>query len=352
MFLTDYPIDGGMPTGYEGADVPDPSVDKDGDGLEDKKESIWNTSRDSEFCDTSTPKHCAYPDPTTPDVYVQIDWMNDGTTSFKPSDTQLGMVQDAFAEKGINFHADTGLYGGGHQISTYNSMFPFEKTSATDFFDYKDASLSADRIGIWRYMISGNTYSEDVTSSGVTFPGSDNMFLSYGLIKSDQTDFGYSDLDTAIAGTIIHELGHSLCLSKTQEYSYQDSECIYAGVDTGGMVGSALTNDYGQYESSMNYADQMSMVDYSSGANIGLGSAADHDDWSAVNNHMSDFTQWDYDSQADYGDTGGLSLKLRQVRGININTAKTLKAKGLLKTGKAMWRHLKVIPGVGSGKKA
>lgn len=347
-----FPVD--YPSGYAGVDVPgqddadgdgltaaqekiqgtsDSNIDSDGDGLDDKTESRWNTNRDAEFCDTSTPKNCTYPDPTTQDVYLQVDWMDDGTNSFKPSNTQLGMVSDAFAAQGIKFHADTGQYGGGNQLSSYIASLPFTATTGTGYFNYKNSNFNTSRQNIWRYMISGDKYSEDETSSGVSYAGSDNIFLSYGLIKAGQSNFNYSDFDTAIAGTIIHELGHSLCLSNGTSYSHQHAICVYPGVDS---------NDTGFpfYISSMNYSHQMGMVDYSSGVN---GPIYDNDDWSAIKDQMGVFTLWDYDTDHSYH--LGVSQNRQQlVTGITTGMAKSLKAKGLLKPGKATWKHLTVAP--------
>lgn len=350
LLVSTYPVT--YPSGYEGIAIPsgqddidgdglslakeqiqgtsDTDADTDNDGINDLKESIWFEDRDDVFCGIS---ECAYPDPVMKDVYVEADWQNDGTNSFKPSAAQLGIVSDAFAEQGIKFHADTGQYGGGNQLSTYTAPLSFVKGSGTDYFDYKAGNFDADRQGIWRYLISGYNYSESSTSSGATYPGSDNVFVSYGYIKDHQSSFGYTDFDTAIAGTLIHEIGHSLCLSNVQGYSYQQAPCVYAGIDTG----DASNNAYPDYESSMNYANQMGMVDYSDGTN-GTPST-DHDDWAAVVGGISDFTTWDYDAEHDYG--SGVSGKPALAVAITTDTAKKLRAKGLLKTGKANWRHLK-----------
>jgi hypothetical protein len=374
LFLTNYTVSGGMPSGYAGQDVPidydgdgltsaqealqgtsDSAIDTDGDGLSDFTESAWNPHHDAEFCDNSSPKHCAEPHPTAKDVYVEMDWMYDTTNSrsFKPNDTQIGLVTDAFADKDIYFHADTGYYGGGTQILSHSTPFTpvtFEKVVGTDFFDEKDINFSSDRQGIWRYMISGYNWQDHnggyTDVSGVAYSGSDNMFLSYGLIADNQAGFYYSDLDTAVAGTVMHELGHSLCLSdSTQAYSYQNSECRFIGIDTGN-ANPLDTDFYPNYVSAMNYSDQMGWTDYSTGANV----SGDNDDWTAIGDKMSDFTQWDYDTDASYGQSGGSLNKPRHAKGISIADAKVLKAEGLLKTGKATWRHLKVLPNVRNSK--
>lgn len=311
----------------------DTNKDTDGDGINDYVESQWYPGRNSIFCGVS---ECAYPDPVKKDIYVEIDWMNDGTTSFKPTATQVGLVSDAFAAKDIHFHADTGQYGGGSLLSPYTAPLTMVKDPlVTDFFDFKDASFSADRKGIWRYMISGKNYARYPTSSGASFAGSDNIFVSNGLIRANQASFGYTDLDTAIAGTMLHEIGHSLCLSADVRYSYQDSACVFGGVDSG----DSTTNSYPLYASSMNYYHQMGMVDYSTKPNL----IGDHDDWSAVKTYMGDFTSWDYDTEISSG-AGMLPSVARSKLSVAITTetAKELRKKGLLKPGKATWRHLQV----------
>lgn len=324
----------------------DNNADTDGDGLSDYIESKWNLDHDAEFCDTSTPKNCAEPHPTVKDVYVEMDWMNNDmvspSESYKPTDTEIGLVSDAFAAKGIYFHADTGLYGGGNELTTYTKDLDLTKNPFNfhDYFDYKSDNFSSDRQGIWRYMISGYDYSQDESSSGGTYAGSDNIFVSYGLIKNDPTGFYWTNFDTAAAGTMIHEIGHSLCLSKTQLYSFQDSSCEYAGIDTG-TPDPLGTNSYPNYYSSMNYSDQMGLVDYSDGS---LGTPGDHDDWESIWNHMGDFTTWDYSTEV----SSGASSKPTLSKGITTTQAKALKKKGLLKSSKATWHHLKVKTNISS----
>lgn len=326
----------------------DHSKDTDGDGLSDYTESIWNTNRDAEFCDTTTtPYVCSYPHPNAKDVYVEIDWMNNTSPSesYKPTDTQLGLVSDAFAAKGIYFHADTGQYGGGNELTTYTAPLEMYEDPLVihDYFDYKSDNFSSARQRIWRYMISGYNFTDGTLGSqgvsGGTYAGSDNIFISYGLIKNNSSGFGWTDFNTAIAGTMLHEIGHSLCLSATQKYSHEDSECEYSGVDSGALG----TDDYPDYSSVMNYADQMGMttIDYSTGAN---GSPDDHDDWTSIADQMGVFTLWNYGTDSGYGFGWGATAKQKNKHtlstGISIAEAKALKAKGLLKTGRATWRHL------------
>jgi hypothetical protein len=104
FIMTDYP---NYPVNYEGAAIvtgyadadgdglsaakeavqgtSDANSDSDGDGLNDYIESQWNSNRNDIFCSTE----CAYPNPLKKDIYVEIDWMDDGTTMYKPTATQI-----------------------------------------------------------------------------------------------------------------------------------------------------------------------------------------------------------------------------------------------------------------------
>ena len=234
----------------------DNNIDSDGDGISDYKESIWFEDRDEVFCDTSaTPYVCAYPNPTVKDIYIEIDWMENSSRSFQPNSTQISGVMAGLGDYGYNVHVDAGEYGGGNALP-YITNLPFMPDGVEiDYFDLKDGDVSTStlvnfnpkRKAIWRYLISGYNYSENSTSSGAAFIGGGDIFVSYGYIQDNQPLFGYTAIDTAIAGTVVHETGHSLCLSQTQQYSYQSMECRFSGIDTQSLF----------YDGVMNYNLQM-----------------------------------------------------------------------------------------------
>lgn len=334
-----------LPQGYQGPEVKDMTtdtdgdgliqaretaqgttegeIDTDGDGLNDQAESIWNSNRDTIFCGSQ----CAYPNPTKKDLYVEVDWMKEpgaNGRSFQPSSSQISSVRNAYNTQGINAHFDTGQYGGGNELPVYTQSLRFvPDTNNIDFYDYKNgngsitANFNPSRSRLWHYVISGYQYNEYPDSSGASYAGDDDSFLSTGLIKDGQSDFGYLDFNTALSGTFIHELGHSLCLSSVQQYSSQSQQCIYSGVDA--YAGSS-------YDSSMNYENQMFMVDYSKGLN---GSPADHDDWTAVAAGINDFA----DITRNEGDSlshGKTAKEKRMKRGISISQAQELRRQGKL----------------------
>ena len=260
----------------------DSNPDTDGDGISDFIESIWFNDRDEVFCAVNiTPYVCAYPDPLVKDLYLEFDWMYDGTRSYKPSQDQINAVTEAFFNQNIKLHVDDGKYGGGNTLPAYRESLYIASDVDIDFEDLKNgydshrANFNIKRYGIWRYMISGYRYYEHPNSSGVSEIGGDDLFISKGLIEDY---FTYQNLDSAIAGTIIHEIGHSLCLSSTTSYELQHQECIHDGVDSDKIA-------YILYRSAMNYRYQLDTISYSDGTN-GIN---DHDDWSAIKVGISNF---------------------------------------------------------------
>jgi len=268
--------------------------DTDGDGLDDKVESVGFSNREAVFCNTNAgpPYTCAYPNPTTKDIYIEIDWMTYGSSSFKPTTAQVAMVVDGLNDNGYNVHVDTGEFGGGNELN-YIEYLPIDNnTTEINFFDLKDGNanknvsgnFNTNRHGVWRYLVSGNGYSKDgenTSSTGASYAGSGNVFVSFGMIENGQPIYGYNDFDIAIAGTVVHEVGHSLCLSNTNSYTYQSNSCIFSGIDQFRST---------TYDSSMNYSLQMFQYKLSNGVN----GTDDHNDWAAIDQQgVADFAEWD-----------------------------------------------------------
>lgn len=294
MFIyTDHP---NSPENYEGVGLvgkvsASDTLDTDKDGLTDYVESPWYPFRDDVFCNKgTTPYTCAYPNPYEKDLYVEIDWMKDSSHDFKPTSSQLNPIITAFADKNINLHFDTGQYGGGTEI-LYEESIHFDSTQGeNDFYDYVEGTeshsrtLAMNRYGIWRYMMMGDHYKDilNPNSSGIAVIGGSSAFIAYQAIA----DSNHADHDRAISGTIMHELGHNLCLSKTTVYANdgQDSSCVFSGVDefAGISYPSVMNYSYQDKQGLLNY---MQDVDYSSGSD----SMGNHDDWAAILTGIDDF---------------------------------------------------------------
>lgn len=266
--------------------------DSDSDGLSDFIESEWFPDREVVFCGSQ----CAYPDPLEKDVYIELDWMYDNSIpeTYRPTSTQLSYVQDMFEDQSIKLHVDTGQFGGGNELPTYTELLRYTATSGqTDFTDYKSggdgitANFSEARSNIWRYMISGYAYHEYPTSSGWAKTMGSDLFISKGHIDSLS---GLASIDRAVAGTIAHEIGHTLCLSSVRVYAEQPLLCTYGGIDNNNS--SDPLYNLSDYESVMNYryqltnVDDLGRVDYSDGTR----GADDHDDWGGILLGMKGFS--------------------------------------------------------------
>lgn len=277
----------------------DAQKDTDHDGLKDNMESAWNSNRENIFCDMSAAPHvCAYPDPLIKDIYVEIDWMKDAVSSkeYKPTSTQMGLVAGMYAAQGINFHADIGQYGGGHELPSYVQYLHRDSVgSVPDYADYKlggdgvSSNFATNRFGIWHYIIYGNRYATEDGESGSSgwaeILGSDS-FISGGVVDDDSR---VTDGDRAVANTITHELGHNFCLSSERVYLEQPAECVFSGIDNHDTSSSFY--NLSSYSSVMNYRyqltdrDDLGVVKYSDGTN----GSGDHDDWTAVKGGLGGF---------------------------------------------------------------
>lgn len=311
VFVSTYPVS--YPSGYAGQYIPGGATrDYDQDGLSDYVESAYFPDRNDVFCDTTVnPYVCAYPNPLEKDIYVEVDWMDDGTTEYKPTSTQLSMVESMFDDQDINIHFDTGQYGGGQEIpiSLSNSQQEYllrvPKSGVLDYYDYRDggnstatggssvsAHFSSDRNSIWRYMISGYKYSslddlqqvQTSQSTGWAQVLGVNTFISAGRLKD--LEQSVPNVNKSVAGTLAHEIGHMLCLSDSQVFEEQPSSCVYAGIDNNDV--NSPYYDLQNYDSVMNYRYQLSHpdVEYSDGTH----GSGDHNDWNGVTSGMGLFS--------------------------------------------------------------
>ena len=273
--------------------------DSDGDGIDDLKESELFEDRDIIFCGIT---ECAYPNPTKKNLFVEVDWLKDSSSVvYKPSPTQFAIVEAMFNDKDVVVHFDTGQYGGGEEIAVSSaSLVRVETPSVADFFDYKEGiespshkRFSEDREGIWRYMITGYNYPESMLSTGWAAVMSDAVFISYGAIVNESS-IDPLKMDRAVAGTIAHELGHSLCLSSEKIWEEQSDACIFDGIDDLYSL---------DYRSVMNYNYQLTNHYDLGGVTLSNGNngSSDHDDWPGALAAMDGFSgiRTSYSSGAD-----------------------------------------------------
>lgn len=185
-------------------------TDTDGDGLFD----VWETEGVDVDGDGSFDVDLAAmgANSNSPDIFVYYDWMYKAPTTtaifkiplkfteinFKPSDTALNLVKQQFANHGINLHFIEG------------QAIPFQNDVNLGDYCEKWNELAEKYFPrqywrLFRYCIFMNKYN-NTTSSGVaqSVPNGQFFIVASGV-------FDYKN-DVELAGTIMHELGHTLGL--------------------------------------------------------------------------------------------------------------------------------------------
>lgn len=204
--LEEYLGKDGIPPGQpaDSGDQTDPTErDSDGDSLWDG----WEVKGidDGEF---SFDLAAAGADPLHKDLFVEIDYLEGGGESFRPAAATLDRVVDAFAaapvsnpdgEDGIRLH---------YVIDDAIPRTPgreFLSTIDGEYKDLKDEFFPDDaRRSIFRWALFGNKHS----GGKPTVSGRAEGIPSGGFLV---TLGGWSD-SQAVAGTFMHELGHTIGL--------------------------------------------------------------------------------------------------------------------------------------------
>jgi murein DD-endopeptidase MepM/ murein hydrolase activator NlpD len=177
--------------------------DKDGDGLFDSWETAGIHMNDDGVVDLNLPALGANPD--RKDLFIEIDWMADGTHSHRPMAGVSQTVINAFADapvtnpdgtSGINLHIDESN-GVPHQ-NELAVWAGFDTIKATNF--------DQNRRFAYHYCLSiHNIQGLDGTSGIAELPGND-FIVSLGSWTGGVGTFQQQ------AGTLMHEFGHNLNL--------------------------------------------------------------------------------------------------------------------------------------------
>ncbi len=211
---------------------PAPMVDSDGDGIFD----IWETSGIDADCDGTIdlPLHTMGADPLRKDIFVEIDTMM--TNYCVPSAEALNDVVAAFAavpnaylknpngSNGINLHlvlsetnipfavawtnlVDTDGDGEGEWFTEFDTAKDQFFGSAAERSTNRWPAIRAARERVFRYCIFANRIfaTNDSTSGLAELPGNDFIVSLGGWSTPGGTP-------TQQAGTLMHELGHTLGL--------------------------------------------------------------------------------------------------------------------------------------------
>ncbi len=199
--------------------------------------------------------------PVRKDIFVEVDWFDDGTHTHRPNATVVSLLQVAFAaastpnpygaSPGIAIHIDYGQGGaftGGNLIPGSDTVVVFN----TEFYDYKEAHFNPNRRDYFHYSIHCHRYNTETNNSSGVAELNGNDF-----IVSLQTSLSNSN----VSKTFMHELGHNI------------------GLRHGGFEN---RNRKPNYNSVMNYRHQFpgadnncnalgdGVLDYSRGLNIPL----------------------------------------------------------------------------------
>ncbi|MBT3223777.1 MAG: hypothetical protein HN348_32310, partial [Proteobacteria bacterium] len=193
--------------------------DTDGDGLQDFNESFLASVFEG------------MADPEKQDIWVEVDRASDVGSGWR--DHARHMVVSQFERHNINLRIDDGRFGGGTVIPHSG------KLSAHNWGTYRNQHFTSWRKGLFRYaIIADEIYTK---RSGVA---DGDSFLV------DGNRFFYNKSSLTQSGTFMHELGHSLGLTKGRfPNSYIDKD--------------SLSRESMDYYSCLNYLYQYTLVDYS-----------------------------------------------------------------------------------------
>lgn len=201
-------------------------VDTDGDGLLDSWEINGLDIDGDGIIDVPLNKMGA--DPNIPDIFIEVDWMvqpekkilgftTQKRISLAPSESAMRIVYNSFKEHGINIHIDAGpdsidfvtgkkwgSLSGGNEIN-YEKNFSLG-LEWSHWSDVAKDNFTKKRATTFRHCIFVNQY-DGGTSSGIAsgIPGQYFLVANQSWVR----DTG----DTGVAGTFMHELGHTLGLS-------------------------------------------------------------------------------------------------------------------------------------------
>ncbi len=183
------------------------------------------------------------PHPLVKDIYVEVDHMGaGGALDFCGGHSLSNAARDeviaAFKRHAIYLHVDDGCMGGMNELAHQNVLSsPWEET-----YQSNPRYFNPNRLHIFHYALIAHKVSIDGSEDRSGCGGGDSFTIAEDVIPG----WPEYDYDTALAGTFMHELGHTLGLG------YQD------GVNHGDGCPSG-------YKSCMNYDYQFELVDYHGG---------------------------------------------------------------------------------------
>jgi hypothetical protein len=185
------------------------NADSDGDGLLDTWETNGYDHDGNGTIDVNLPAMGA--NPNRPDIFVEVDWMQDATRNRKPSAAVIARAVAVFANAPtpIGLHVDYGQWGGGNAIP-YDTSLGYVSGGAYNWGEFdaiKATHFAAARRRIFHYCVFAHALGSLGSTSGISrgIPASDYI-VSLGLWN------GGNPTEDQQLGTFVHELGHNLGL--------------------------------------------------------------------------------------------------------------------------------------------
>jgi len=148
--------------------------------------------------------------PLKKDVFIEIDWMQNATNSFKPNNSVIQLVVNTFNNHGIQAHFDVGQFGGGNAI-------PFQQDAAWSKYDLSDDEEAVYNANGYQYLLDIKKNNFDPNRIGIFYYG---VFVNYNPDSSGRAEVGGNFMIALTenaqlmkkAGTLMHEFGHTLQL--------------------------------------------------------------------------------------------------------------------------------------------
>ena len=203
----------------------DETLDSDGDGIPDIWE-IYGVDTDGDGT-IDLPLNEMGADPHTPDIFVEVDWMIQPEKYFlgiciqqeinlAPSESAMRLVYEAFKDHGINLHIDAGpssidfvtgktwgKLSEGNEIPNEKNFKLGEKWEHWN--EVAGDNFPENRRRVFRHCMFVNQY------NGGTSSGKANGIPGQYFIVANQ-EWVRDTGDLGVAGTFMHELGHTLGL--------------------------------------------------------------------------------------------------------------------------------------------
>lgn len=216
---------------FNGVPFVDVYTDSDSDGLPDEWERNGIDVDNDGVIDVDLPAMGA--DPYVKDIFIEADWMVgknkclfwevDKQNTY-PSASALKMVHDAFKKHDINLHIDVGPdsvmnYDTGETWGSLSGGNPFYYNdsfdTSKDWWTTIEANFTPSRMTSFRYCLFVTSYNNGDSTGIATTPGQLLIVAS-----------GKTNNDIQLAGTIMHELGHTLGLGHGGVYTGENGENI------------------------------------------------------------------------------------------------------------------------------